>query len=250
MNLSALVITKNAQSTLDRCLFSLKSLADEIIIVDDYSSDQTLEIARKYTDKIFSHRMASLGRQKQWGIDKAKNNWILLLDSDEVVSKDLREEIVHLKLEDKNISGYFIRFANYFLGRRVCHGGENYKVLRLINKKYAQMISLLVHEKVILKKGKIKELAGKIYHYSYRSIGQVYKKFTRYAFLEAAQKRQKGERASLKKIFLYPPHMFWARFFKDKGYKDGLFRIPLDLGFAYMEFLTYFLLLVRPAKKK
>jgi len=112
------------------------------------------------------------------------------------------------------------------------------------------MTPVLVHERITIKKKRTGKLKGKIHHHSYRSISQIYKKFTRYAFWEAIQKRQAGERPSFKKIFLYPLHMFWARFFKDKGYKDGLFRIPLDLGFAYMEFLTYFLLLIKPPDKK
>ena len=68
-------------------------------------------------------------------------------------------------------------------------------------------------------------------------------KFTDYAKREARQKINKGEKSSIKKIVFYPLHMFWARFIKDKGYKDGIFRIPLDVGFAYMEFLTYVLIL-------
>ena len=67
----------------------------------------------------------------------------------------------------------------------------------------------------------------------------MYCKFTRYALNDAKQKSIKGEKTSLKKIIMYPMHMFWSRFIEDKGYKDGLFRIPLDLGFAYMEFVTY-----------
>jgi len=250
MKPSAVVITKNSQETIGNCLMSLRPLADEIIIVDDYSADKTLKIARKYTDKIFSHRMISLGRQKQWGINKTRNNWVLLLDSDEIISEELAKEILYLEPTDKNIGGYFIPFANYFLGKRLYYGGENYQIIRLINKKYARMTPTLVHERIIIKGKRVGRLKGKIHHHSYRSIGQVYKKFTRYAFWEAAQKRQEKEKTSFKKIFAYPPHMFWARFFKDKGYKDGLFRIPLDLGFAYMEFLTYFLLLIKPVDKK
>ncbi len=86
-------------------------------------------------------------------------------------------------------------------------------------------------------------MRNKILHYSYRSLTQLYKKFSGYAWKEAKRKRQQGERTSAKKIVLYPLHMFWARFIEDKGYQDGFFRIPLDLGFAYMEFLTYFLML-------
>ena len=73
----------------------------------------------------------------------------------------------------------------------------------------------------------------------------MFNKFTDYAKRDVQTKINNREKSSLKKIILYPLHMFWARFFKDKGYKDGLFRIPLDLGFAYMEFLTYFLLLFK-----
>ena len=73
----------------------------------------------------------------------------------------------------------------------------------------------------------------------------MYKKFTDYAIRNASEKLKKGEKTSIKKIFIYPVHMFWARFIKDKGYKDGFFRMPLDIGFAYMEFLTYFLLIFK-----
>ena len=78
----------------------------------------------------------------------------------------------------------------------------------------------------------------------------MYGKFTDYALREAKIKKEKGERTSLRKIFFHPAHMFWARFVEDEGYKDGLFRIPLDLGFAYMEFLTYITLPFISLKKK
>ena len=99
-----------------------------------------------------------------------------------------------------------------------------------------------IHAVYKIKTGKIGQFKNKIDHYSYRSLSQLFIKFTNYAIREARQKKSRGEKSSLKKVFLYPAHLFWARFIKDKGYKDGLFRIPLDLGFAYMEFLTYFLL--------
>ena len=250
MKLSAVVVTKNSQKIIRKCLASLKPISDEIIVVDDYSKDKTRIIAKDYTDKVFSHHLISLGRQKQWGINKTKNDWVLLLDSDEIVSKNLRAEISQLSFNNRDISAYFIPFANHFLGRRLRYGGENYQVVRLVNKQKTYVAPFLVHEKIVVREGKVGQLKNKIYHYSYRSIGQVYKKFTQYAIWETIQKRKQGEQASLKKIFLYPLHMFWARFFKDKGYRDGLFRIPLDLGFAYMEFLTYFLLLIMPIDKK
>ena len=128
------------------------------------------------------------------------------------------------------------------MGRPVNRGGEDYKMLRLFRKDSVLITPALVHEGFRLKKEEVGMLKSKILHYSYRSLTQMYAKFTNYAVREAKQKAEKREKTSLKKIFFYPLHMFWARFIEDRGYKDGIFRIPLDVGFAYMELLTYILL--------
>ena len=175
-----------------------------------------------------------------------KGKWILILDSDEIVSEILQREIA--KLVNRHIAendGYLIPYHNHFLGRRVKYGGENYSMLRLFRRGTGKILPRLVHEKFELKSGNIGELKGYLDHYSYRSLWQMYKKFTGYAIRDVRQKMAAGEKSSLKKIFLYPPHMFWARFIKSKGYRDGLFRLPLDTGFAYMEFLTYSLLAIK-----
>ncbi len=114
----------------------------------------------------------------------------------------------------------------------------------LFKNKSAFVKKTLVHYYYQIKKGKVGQLKNKILHYSYLSIFQTYIKFTDYGIRMAKKKHLSGEKSSFKKIFLYPIHMFYARFIKDKGYKDGIFRIPLDIGFAYMEFLTYFLLVI------
>ena len=117
-------------------------------------------------------------------------------------------------------------------------------MLRLFRKNSANMTPSLIHEHFKLSKGKSGRLKGKIFHHSYRSFPQIFVKFTDYGIRMAKEKFLSGEKSSFKKIFIYPIHMFWARFIKDKGYEDGLFRIPLDLGFAYMEFITYVTLLI------
>ena len=247
--LSLLLISKDADELLEACLRSSKGLVDEIIIIDDFSSDRTLEIAKRYNAKIYLHHEHDFGKQRAYGLKKVSGEWVLVLDSDEVLSDGLKSEInkilsPRLSRDSRmTISGYLIPFQNHFLGRPVKYGGENYKMLRLFKKDSVGIEPGLVHEHFALKQGKVGKLKHKIYHYSYRSLIQVFKKFTDYAIREAKQKIKKSERTSFKKIFIYPPHMFWARFIKDKGYKDGIFRLPLDLGFAYMEFLTYFLML-------
>jgi Glycosyltransferases involved in cell wall biogenesis len=250
-NVSLLTITKNAQETLEKTLLSVEGLVDEVVIIDDYSTDRTLAIAKRYRAKIFLHHEKDFGKQKAYGLKKCQNKWILVLDSDEFLSPALKQEIALLFKTKKSddYAGFLIPFQNHFLGRKVNYGGENYKKLIFFKKDAVEIRPALVHEKFEIKKGKIGELKNKVYHYSYRSLWQMFKKFTDYGLREAKQKLEKNEKITLKKLFLYAPHMFYARFIKDKGYKDGLFRIPLDLGFAYMEFLTYWWLLIFKLKR-
>lgn len=244
--ISLLTTTFNSQSTIEKTLQSVKDLVNEIIAVDNNSKDKTIEILKKYQAKIIKYQGKNLGKQYNLGLKHCQNDWILILDSDEYLSKDLKKEIKTLfnKQIYKKYDGFYIPFQNHFLGKPVNYGGENYQMLRLFKKDKIIITQEKIHQKYILRSNKIGSLKGKIIHYSYRSLWQTYKKFTYYAIEEAKQKFKKGEKSSFKKIILYPIHMFYARFIKDKGYKDGLFRIPLDLGFAYMEFMTYFLLFI------
>lgn len=246
IKISLLTATKNNEKTLFNTLKSVKNFVDEMVVIDNLSTDNTLKIAKKFKAKVVVYKGKNLGEQYQKGLKKAKNQWILVLDSDEVLSSDLKKEILKLIKKEKlnKYDGYLIPFQNHFLGKPINYGGEDYKMLRLFKKNKIYITPEKIHQKYILKSKKLGVLKGKIIHYSYRSLWQTYKKFTYYAIEEAKQKAKKGEKSSLKKIFLYPIHMFYARFIKDKGYKDGFFRIPLDLGFAYMEFFTYFLLLI------
>lgn len=244
--LSLLMITKNCESLIKDSLESVKDLVDEIIIIDNYSTDKTVEIAKKYQAKVFLNKEEDLGKQKGFGLKKIKSDWVLVLDSDERVPVELKKEIrsiINSTIDSNCNDGYLIPFQNHFLGKPINFGGENYKMLRFFKSNKVIIKSALVHEGFFLISGSSGKLINKIYHYSYRTLTQMFSKFTDYAIREAKQKKLKGEKSSLKKIFLYPVHMFWARFIKDKGYKDGLFRILLDLGFSYMEFVTYIVLI-------
>lgn len=241
--LSVIVITKNSDSLLDKCLKSISEISDEIIIVDSYSSDKTIDIAQRYKSKIIYSSEVDLGKKRLISLNNATSRWILALDYDEIVSRKLREEISSVIYKSpSNISGYVIPFQNHFLGKPIKYGGENYKIMRLFRRDSVTIQNSLLHEKFEIK-GNIAELNNKINHYSYQSLVQMIAKFTNYAWRGAHQKKKSNEKVTLNKLILYPLHMFWSRFYEDKGYKDGIFRIPLDLGFAYMEFLTYFFMI-------
>ena len=242
--ISTLIITKNNEETIEKTLLSLKNLSNEIIVVDSVSTDKTVEILKKNRATVIVKEFNNIGRQRMYGMKYVTGDLVLILDSDEMVSEKLKKEIkkVYRQARKSNITAYEIPFQNHFLGRPVKYGGENYKMLRLFRKEALEIKPLELHNYFVIKRGETGKLKGKIFHYSYRSLSQVYRKFTDYAIRDAKIRAQKGEKSSLKKIFLYPIHMFYASFINDKGYKDGLFRIPLDLGFAYMEFLTYIIL--------
>lgn len=249
-SLSILTVVKNEEKNIKAMLESVKGLADEIILVDNLSTDRTVEIAKKYEAKIYYYAGRNEAKHKEFGLSKVTGDWVLMLDGDEVVTEKLREEIKKILKSKKPSDGYLIPYQSFFLGRPIRYGGENYKKLTLFKKDKIEVLPLSIHAYFRLKKGKHGILRNKILHYSYRSLSQLFTKFTDYAKREARIKLKNEEKPTLKKIFLYPLHMFWARFVKDKGYKDGIFRIPLDLAFAYMELMTYILLLMYWFKSK
>lgn len=236
--LSCYFIVKDAEKKLERALASVKNLADEIIIIDDGSKDSSPSIAKKYGARVISFINPSEGEKRKFALEQCKYDWVLCMDADEEISPELAKEMkAVLKKPDKD--GYIIPFLNHFLGHPVRYGGENYAILRLFRKSKAELENTPIHAFHHLPPEQSGRLKGYILHYSYQSLWQVYSKFTNYAFREAHKRIAQGEKSSFKKITMYPVHMFWARYIKDKGYKDGLIRIPLDLGFAYMEWLMY-----------
>lgn len=248
-NISAVIVCKNEEEILAKCLKNLLWV-DEIIFVDNQSQDLSLEIAKKYTTKYFSSRIRNLGKLKQLAITLATSKWILIIDSDELVTTSLRKEITKIVRNPKTkLCGFLIPFRNYFFGKKINFGGENYSQLRLFKKRKGKILQKLVHEKVIVK-GKTGRLNNYIVHYSYRNTKQVLRKFHRYAKLTALQKIKKNEKVTLNKLMLYPAHMFISRFILSKGYKDGFAGLYLALLFAYMEFLNYLYLLRLHAKFK
>lgn len=200
--------------------------------------------------RILIQNRQGLGIRKQNLLNCAKGEWILMLDTDELVLTPLAEEVQQVIMFPQNgVNGYEISYQNYVFGKPVYFGGEKYSKVRLFRRKYGSMTQESVHEEVIVA-GKIGKLKNYIHHYSYRSLGQVLSKFTRYACQVAAKKRYQNENISLKKLFMYGPHMFWSRAINDQGWRDGWRGIVLALCFGYMEAITYWLLLWKYIAKK
>ena len=255
--LSALILTQNSEETIRATLESIKKIADEVVIVDGYSKDKTIEIVHKVYKvnkvcKVYKKKFTEIGKQRQYGLKKCTGSWVLILDSDEIISSQLREEI-RLKIKNEKLkieeNAFWVPFQSYYLGKLLEHGGERYHQLRLFRREALKILPSLIHNKFEIVNNKIGYLRKRIIHHSYRSLKQIFNKFTDYGIRMAKEKYYAKEKSSLKKIIFYPLHMFWARFIKDKGYKDGMFRIPLDIGFMYMEWLIYISLFIFNRKK-
>ena len=261
MKHSVLMITKNGEEVIEEALESVAGLWDELLVSDDGSTDRTREIVTQYGGKVFSSGNRTLGERKQWLIAKAQGDWILVLDADERVSRELYQEILQIRDFDKiTLKRYFVKklkqakrgkretiayaipYQNYVFGKPVYWGGERYSKVRLFRKGFGSVETKPLHEEIRVR-GEIGELTNKIHHHSYRSPAQLFGKFTNYAWVESREKKRQGETLSFAKLFLYGPHMFWARYIKEKGYKDGWRGLILAFAFAYMEGLTYWFLL-------
>lgn len=270
------MITYNSADVVEGALQSIRGLWDELLVGDGGSTDGTVEMVKKYGAKIIRQTGQNLGERKQELVEKAKGDWILVLDADEHVSSQLTEEIrlvtTHHKImhehnfvmprNKRSVVAYKIPYQNYVFGGPVYYGGEKYTKVRLFRKGAARISPEPLHEEVIivnkfhkarpsqrlrpgLEVGIIGEMRGFIHHHSYRTLWQLFAKFTQYAWVAAQEKKRQGETLSLKKLFLYGPHMFWARFVKEKGYKDGWRGLILALAFGYMEGLMYWLAFIK-----
>ena len=228
--ISAVIITDNEENNIDDCLRSL-IWADEIIVVDSESTDGTVEIAKKYTDKVFTKKWQGYSVQKTYAISLAANDWILSLDADERVPENLVKEILETDLSKHN--GYFIKRDNYFLRKliRGCGWGNDMQ-LRLFKKSETKLSDRLVHEKFIVN-GSISKLKNSFSHYSYKNLKDAFTKINEYSSLEAKEKADKKS-VNLLTMLLSPPFYFLHHFIIRKGFLDGIYGIII----SYMHMIT------------
>lgn len=220
--LSIIILTYNEEDYIEDVI-ETASFADEIIVIDSYSTDKTPVLAQKYNVIFIQNTFENFSKQRYIAANRATNNMILFIDADERISDLLKEEIQGiLKLEELN-SAYKISFTHIFMGRHMKHGPHknNYK-LRLFNKRLCWYDeSLLVHEKIIVKEGKIGRLIHPIIHYSYRSWNNCIKKRQLYAELQALQLYKKRIKPNVFHFVIKPTYRFFNEYFFKAGFLDG-----------------------------
>jgi glycosyltransferase involved in cell wall biosynthesis len=237
-DLSAVIITKNEEANIARCLDSIK-FADELILVDSESIDRTVEIAKSYGARIIHHTWNGYGPAKREGVNAATCRWVLSLDADEALSPELADEIKEVITAEKEYAGYYLKRKTMFLGRWIYHCGwyPDY-VLRLFLKSKGNFNDALIHEEVILDEP-AGHLKGEILHYCYRDLEQYFEKSNRYTTLGAEDAYNKGKRAVLTDFILKPPASFIKHYIIKQGFRDGLEGFILSVLSAQAVFTKY-----------
>ncbi|GJL65819.1 MAG: glycosyl transferase [Nitrospirales bacterium] len=236
---AVLVITKNEETHITECLESVK-WADEIILVDAQSTDETVAIARKFTDRIFIRPWPGFGLQKNFGLEQAGADWILILDADERVSVELSKEIQEtLSMALDDTAAYRVPRRNFFYGKWVQWGGAypDYQI-RLVQRGKAQYNDVAVHENLLVD-GSIATLSGHLDHYTERQITDHFKKFNLYTTLAASEKGKVQNSVSWYHVVCNPFIIFFKTYVLKKGYRDGTRGIIFAVFASMYTFVKY-----------
>ncbi|MDA0237991.1 MAG: glycosyltransferase, partial [Proteobacteria bacterium] len=221
LSLSVILITKNEGRNLEDCLASLSEIAQEIIIVDSTSDDQTLDIAKKYGAIIsIPNDWPGFGPQKNRALALASKDWVLSLDADERLTKELRSEI-KIVLSRPEAHCYSIPRSSWYCGRFMKHSGWSPDYVdRLFKRGTARFSDNLVHERLI-PEGRVKKLKSPMLHYSFMNFSQVLQKVDRYSTDSANQAFTKNKKSSLSKAVLHGFWTFIRIYFLKLGFLDG-----------------------------
>ena len=220
--ISVLIITLNEEANMQALLVDL-DFADEIIVVDSFSTDKTEAICKSFQKVTFiQNKFENYSSQRNFAISQAKNDWVLFLDADERLTSALKNEIITTVKTNKTFSAFLFNRTFMFEGK-VLHfsGNQTDKIFRLFNKKQAEYTKdRLVHEKLKVE-GKIGVLKNKLIHYSYSSFQAYKSKTTRYGKFKAQEKFIKDQKHSVLLHLLHPVYNFLFNYIVRLGFLDG-----------------------------
>ena len=236
--LSVTIITKNEAADVAAALESV-TWADELVVVDSGSTDETVAIARRYTDRVSSREWEGYGAQKNHAAGLAEHDWILSLDADERVSPELAKEIRECLASEPSHQGYRIPRLTSYLGHwiRSTDWYPDYQ-LRLYDRRAATWNARFVHESVSVD-GKVGTLQNVLQHYAYRNLSHHLATIDRYTTLAAHQMHAQGQRAGWLDLAVHPPLVFWRNYALRLGFREGLPGLVVSLMNAYYVFLKF-----------
>ncbi len=237
--LSVVIIAKNEAARLRDCLKSVE-WAEEIIVVDDESTDATVSIAREFTDRVFVRRMEAEGRHRNWAYAQATKPWVFSLDADERVTPELRDEITALLAGNPDCQGYSVPRRNFVGATWVKHGGLYPSAQCRLFKHgvFRYEDEAEVHPRAFMN-GPQGFLKSDIIHYTYRDFTDIIGKLDRQTDLEARKWYREKRKGGLGLALWKTLDRFWRAYFKKKGYKDGVIGLFLAVNSGMYQFLSY-----------
>lgn len=235
--LSLVVITKNEENNIERCIKSV-TFASDILVLDSDSTDGTRQAAEKAGARVIVEEWRGFGKQKQRATELAKFDWILNLDADEVLSPELCLEIEQKfnALDEK--AGYEMPRKSFHMNRWINHGGwypDRQK--RLYNRKFSKWTEKEIHEKVISEREA--RLQSDIQHYVFENLASQIETNNRYSTLQAEEAFKNGQRFSILKLIFKPKSKFLETYILKRGFLDGLPGFVIAVGAAYSVFLRH-----------
>lgn len=237
--ISVLVPSGNRIDTLEDCLQSLQ-WADEILVVDSFSTDGSFELAQKLASKVLQHEYGFSALQKNWIIPQAAHEWVLLVDTDERVSEMLKQEILSILEQNPPQAGYRIARVNYLFGQKVSHAGyfPDYQV-RLFRRDLAKYELRQVHAHMLLD-GECGTLQAPLVHYAHRSLDQTLQNLLiQMTSWEAEERAKKPIKFLALQVLIRPLAAFNLRYFWQGGWRDGFYGLAVSLIWSMYVCITY-----------
>jgi glycosyltransferase involved in cell wall biosynthesis len=224
--LSVTIIAGAEENNIRECLESVR-WADEIIVVNNFTDDRTVAIAREYTPHVYLRKWEGFASQKQYALEQATNEWVFSLDADERVSPELKEEILKSIGSDTPFTGFRIPRRNYFMDRWIKHCGwyPGYQ-MRLFRRGAARITDRMVHEGFVVD-GPIGTLTGDIIHYTHPTVWETIRKINEYSSLRALEK-YKHKKITVIGIVFRPVIAFLQMFIGRQGYRDGVYGLMVS----------------------
>lgn len=231
--LTVIIPTFNEEAYLEDALFSIK-FADEIIVIDSFSTDRTPEIAKQYATKFLQRKFDNFSSQKNFALKEATGDWVLFVDADERVTHSLEAEIKETIGNPKHC-GYKINFPHFYMNRFLYNHSDD--VLRLVKREGAKF-SGSVHEKLHCE-GSIGKLKNKMLHFTYKGLHNYITKKEAYAWFQAEQLHKKDKKTTWFHLLFKPNYRFFRSFILKGGFKDGVPGMTVAAVNAYGVFDRY-----------
>ncbi|OGM16577.1 hypothetical protein A2V55_00060 [Candidatus Woesebacteria bacterium RBG_19FT_COMBO_37_29] len=237
--LSAIILTKNEEVNIEDCIKSL-SFCDEIIVIDDNSSDGTINLARRMNAVVYPRELNDdYSAQRNFGLEKANYSWCLFVDADERVSPELKNEILNVtRFKNTNIMGYFIRRKDFIWGKRIDHGEPGNITLLRLARKGAGKWKRIVHEYWDVL-GKTETLKSWLYHYPHTTLRDYLQLVNKYTTLHARANYNEHKKSSILKIIFIPKGKFIYNYLIKLGFLDGIQGLIISFMMSFHSFLSW-----------